>query len=45
MSQRVFLTGKEHVEYRRGLNLLFTRKALGYVCVAVFPLLSLTWDF
>lgn len=25
----VFLTGKEHVEYRRGLNLLFTRKALG----------------
>ena len=30
-SDRVFLTGKEHVEYRRGLNLLFTRKALGYV--------------
>ena len=26
---RVFLTGKEHVEYRRGLNALFTRKALG----------------
>ncbi|KAI0090029.1 cytochrome P450 [Irpex rosettiformis] len=25
----VFLTGKEHVEYRRGLNSLFTRKALG----------------
>ncbi|KAF9015447.1 cytochrome P450 sterol C22-desaturase [Cyathus striatus] len=25
----VFLTGKEHVEYRRGLNALFTRKALG----------------
>ncbi|KAI0063178.1 cytochrome P450 sterol C22-desaturase [Artomyces pyxidatus] len=25
----VFLTGKTHVEYRRGLNLLFTRKALG----------------
>lgn len=25
----VFLTGKEHVEYRRGLNTLFTRKALG----------------
>ncbi|EKM60712.1 uncharacterized protein PHACADRAFT_246788 [Phanerochaete carnosa HHB-10118-sp] len=25
----VFLSGKEHVEYRRGLNLLFTRKALG----------------
>lgn len=28
---RVFLTGKEHVDYRRGLNGLFTRKALGYV--------------
>ena len=27
----VFLTGKEHVEYRRGLNQLFTRKALGCV--------------
>lgn len=26
---RVFLTGKGHVEYRRGLNTLFTRKALG----------------
>jgi len=25
----VFLTGKDHVEYRRGLNALFTRKALG----------------
>ncbi|KAF8640332.1 hypothetical protein AX17_000004 [Amanita inopinata Kibby_2008] len=25
----VFLTGKSHVEYRRGLNSLFTRKALG----------------
>ncbi|TFY75408.1 hypothetical protein EWM64_g8604 [Hericium alpestre] len=25
----VFLTGKEHVDYRRGLNQLFTRKALG----------------
>ena len=25
---RVFLTGKSHVEYRKGLNLLFTRKAL-----------------
>ncbi|KAI0045755.1 cytochrome P450 [Auriscalpium vulgare] len=25
----VFLTGKVHVEYRRGLNHLFTRKALG----------------
>ncbi|CAK5264661.1 unnamed protein product [Mycena citricolor] len=25
----VFLTGKEHVDYRRGLNNLFTRKALG----------------
>ncbi|KAF4623840.1 hypothetical protein D9613_002073 [Agrocybe pediades] len=25
----VFLTGKTHVEYRRGLNALFTRKALG----------------
>lgn len=29
--RRVFLTGKEHVEYRRGLNTLFTRKALGCV--------------
>ena len=28
---RVFLTGKQHVEYRRGLNILFTRKALGYL--------------
>ena len=27
----VFLDGKEHVEYRRGLNSLFTRKALGCV--------------
>jgi C-22 sterol desaturase len=26
---RVFLTGKSHVEYRRVLNTLFTRKALG----------------
>ncbi|KAH8086600.1 C-22 sterol desaturase [Cristinia sonorae] len=25
----VFLTGKTHVEYRKGLNSLFTRKALG----------------
>ncbi|THU91654.1 cytochrome P450 [Dendrothele bispora CBS 962.96] len=25
----VFLTGKEHVDYRRVLNLLFTRKAIG----------------
>ncbi|KAF8912958.1 cytochrome P450 sterol C22-desaturase [Gymnopilus junonius] len=25
----VFLTGKVHVDYRRGLNALFTRKALG----------------
>jgi C-22 sterol desaturase len=25
----VFLTGKVHVDYRRGLNTLFTRKALG----------------
>ncbi|KAF9056474.1 cytochrome P450 sterol C22-desaturase [Panaeolus papilionaceus] len=25
----VFLTGKDHVDYRRGLNALFTRKALG----------------
>ncbi|THG99431.1 hypothetical protein EW026_g2912 [Hermanssonia centrifuga] len=25
----VFLTGREHVDYRRGLNALFTRKALG----------------
>jgi C-22 sterol desaturase len=30
----VFLTGKDHVEYRRGLNALFTRKALGtYVSI------------
>lgn len=28
---RVFLTGKGHVDYRRGLNTLFTRKALGLV--------------
>ena len=28
---RVFLTGKVHVEYRKVLNTLFTRKALGYV--------------
>ncbi|KAF8167802.1 cytochrome P450 sterol C22-desaturase [Crassisporium funariophilum] len=25
----VFLTGKSHVDYRRGLNTLFTRKAIG----------------
>ncbi|PPQ88081.1 hypothetical protein CVT25_014379 [Psilocybe cyanescens] len=30
----VFLTGKSHVEYRRGLNALFTRKAIGiYVAI------------
>ncbi|KZT23800.1 cytochrome P450 [Neolentinus lepideus HHB14362 ss-1] len=30
----VFLSGKSHVEYRRGLNSLFTRKALGmYVAI------------
>ncbi|THH07939.1 hypothetical protein EW145_g3040 [Phellinidium pouzarii] len=28
----VFLTGKTHVDYRRGLNGLFTRKALGIYC-------------
>lgn len=28
---RVFLTGKEHVAYRKALNALFTRKALGSV--------------
>lgn len=28
---RVFLTGKEHVSYRKALNAIFTRKALGYV--------------
>ncbi|KAF7367308.1 Cytochrome P450 [Mycena sanguinolenta] len=27
--QVVFLTGKDHVDYRRGLNNLFTRKAIG----------------
>jgi len=27
--ERVFLSGKEHIDYRRGLNTLFTRKALG----------------
>lgn len=32
---RVFLTGKEHVEYRRGLNSLFTRKALGYEVIDI----------
>ena len=31
---RVFLTGKEHVSYRKALNVLFTRKALGYVSPA-----------
>jgi C-22 sterol desaturase len=25
----VFLSGKAHVDYRKGLNVLFTRKALG----------------
>ncbi|KAI0035284.1 cytochrome P450 sterol C22-desaturase [Vararia minispora EC-137] len=29
----VFLTGKQHVEYRKGLNLLFAHKALGYVSI------------
>ncbi|KAK0198993.1 cytochrome P450 [Armillaria mellea] len=30
----VFLTGKEHVDYRRSLNALFTRKAIGmYVAI------------
>jgi hypothetical protein len=29
--RRVFLTGKKHVDYRRPLNCLFTRKALGSV--------------
>ncbi|EJD04247.1 cytochrome P450 sterol C22-desaturase [Fomitiporia mediterranea MF3/22] len=28
----VFLNGKAHVEYRKGLNVLFTRKALGIYC-------------
>lgn len=27
---RVFLNGKVHNEYRKGLNCLFTRQALGY---------------
>ncbi len=29
LPNRVFLTGKEHVDYRRSLNALFTRKAMG----------------
>ncbi|PFH54738.1 hypothetical protein AMATHDRAFT_72496 [Amanita thiersii Skay4041] len=30
----VFLTGKSHIDYRKGLNLLFTRKALGiYIAI------------
>ncbi|KAG7450139.1 cytochrome P450 [Guyanagaster necrorhizus] len=30
----VFLTGKEHVDYRRSLNALFTRKAIGmYIAI------------
>ncbi|KAH8120499.1 cytochrome P450 sterol C22-desaturase [Phellopilus nigrolimitatus] len=29
----VFLSGKEHVAYRKGLNGLFTRKALGIYCL------------
>lgn len=33
---RVFLTGKDHVDYRKVLNLLFTRKALGYVTKIFF---------
>ncbi|KAK0455908.1 cytochrome P450 [Armillaria borealis] len=33
-STEVFLTGKEHVDYRRSLNALFTRKAIGmYVAI------------
>ncbi|KAL5495541.1 ERG5 [Sanghuangporus weigelae] len=28
----VFLNGKAHIEYRKGLNILFTRKALGIYC-------------
>ena len=31
LHRRVFLTGKKHVDYRRPLNCLFTRKALGSV--------------
>ena len=38
---RVFLTGKDHVEYRRGLNALFTRKALGYVRYQLYLTYSL----
>jgi hypothetical protein len=29
----VFLNGKPHVDYRRGLNSLFTRKALAWVSI------------
>lgn len=51
-SCRVFLNGKVHVEYRKVLNTLFTRKALGYVIfssspscpVVAFLLLSISID-
>ena len=37
----MFLTGKEHVSYRKALNVLFTRKALGSVPSADFRDLAL----
>ena len=39
---RVFLTGKTHVEYRKVLNGLFTRKALGYVIVLLHASVSIS---
>jgi sterol 22-desaturase len=39
---RVFLTGKIHVDYRRVLNTLFTRKALGLVIHPDQLLMSIT---
>ena len=36
MLYRVFLNGKNHIEYRRGLNALFTRKALRYVSLSSY---------
>lgn len=36
----IFKEGRDHIEFRKGLNVLFTRKALAYVLMFLFCLLG-----
>jgi sterol 22-desaturase len=39
----IFFAGRDHVEYRKGLNVLFTRRALGFVQKRFGQLCSEIW--